>query len=140
LILALVLVLAACGGHAPRSAESVARAWSADLNRADDDAAASLFAPSAIVVQDVELVLRTHADAVAWNGALPCGGRITRVFRERTDQVLVVFRLTERPGHRCDAPGAAAAAVFRVEHGKIVLWHQTEPPSQGPPPPSGSLA
>jgi hypothetical protein len=46
--------------------------------------------------------------------------------------VLVVFDLTERPHHQCDAPGAQAAALFQVDHGKIVLWHQTAVPS-GPP-------
>jgi limonene-1,2-epoxide hydrolase len=132
-ILACAVSLAACGGHAPRSADAVARAWSAALDKSDDTAAASLFAPSAIVVQDGELVLRTRAEAVTWNAALPCGGRITRIVHERSDQVLVVFRLTERPGHTCDAPGSDAAAVFRVEHGKIVLWHQT-----GVPVPAGA--
>jgi limonene-1,2-epoxide hydrolase len=132
------LALTACGGHSAPSAESVARAWSAALDRADDDSAAKLFAPSAVVVQDDELVLRSHADALAWNSTLPCGGRITRVIRQQSDQVLVVFRLTDRPGHRCDAPGADAAAVFRVEHGKIVLWHQTQPPDEAPPPSGGT--
>ena len=47
--------------------------------------------------------------------------------------MLVVFHLTDRPGHRCDAPGSDAAAVFRVEHGKIVLWHQTDVPTDTAP-------
>jgi len=137
-ILVGALALTACGGHSTPSAENVARAWSAALDRADDDGAAKLFAPSAVVVQDSELVLRTHADALAWNAALPCGGHITRVVAQKQDQVLVVFRLTDRPGHRCDAPGVDAAAVFRVEHGKIVLWHQTQPPDEAPPPSGGT--
>ena len=86
------------------------------------------------IIQNGVIVLRTHGDAVRWNAALPCGGRITRVIRQRRDQVLVVFRLTERPGHHCDAPGIEAAAVFRVEHGKIVLWRQTVPPDTTPAP------
>jgi len=137
-ILLTVLALSACDGGSAPSAEKVARAWSAALDRADDGAAAKLFAPSAVVVQDSELVLRTHADALAWNATLPCGGRITRVIAQRKDQVLVVFRLTERPGHRCDAPGVDAAAVFRVEDGKLVLWHQTQPPDEAPPPSGGT--
>jgi len=128
-ILALAVVLTACGGHAARSPEDIARAWSAALNRADDEAAAKLFAPSAEVIQGGELVLRTHQDAVAWNSSLPCGGRITRVDKQGPSQILVVFHLTERPGHRCDAPGSDAGAVFRVEHGKIVQWRQTEVPT-----------
>ena len=61
-----------------------------------------------------------------WNAGLPCGGRITRLQRHGKDEVIAQFELTERPGHSCDAPGGAAAAVFQVKHGKIVAWHQTE--------------
>ena len=136
-ILALTVLLAACGGHSARSPEDTARAWSAALNKADNEAAANLFAPNTEIIQNGVIVLRTQGDAVRWNAALPCGGRITRVIRQRRDQVLVVFRLTERPGRHCDAPGIEAAAVFRVEHGKIVLWRQTVPPDEAPAP-SGS--
>ena len=132
-ILALAAVLTACGGHTARSPEDVARAWSAALDRADDESAAQLFAPSAEVVQEGGLILRTHHDAVEWNASLPCGGQITRVDRQGPNQVLVVFHLTERPGHHCDAPGSDAAAVFRVEHGKIVLWHQAAVPRNTSP-------
>ena len=34
------------------------------------------------------------------------------------------FVLGRRPKHRCDAPGAKAAAVFTVRNGKIVRWQQ----------------
>jgi limonene-1,2-epoxide hydrolase len=136
-ILAVAAVLTGCGSHAGRSAEDTARAWSAALDKSDNQAAANLFAPGTEIIQDGEIVLQTHRDAVRWNAGLPCGGRITRVVRQRKDQVLVVFRLAERPGHHCDAPGLKAAAVFRVENGKIVLWRQTVPPDEGPPP-SGS--
>ena len=135
-ILALAVALAGCGGTSTRSPEDTARAWSAALNRSDNEAAARLFAPDTQIIQNGEIVLRTHRDAVRWNAGLPCGGKITRVIRQRKDQVLVVFRLTERPGHHCDAPGLDAAAVFRVEHGKIVLWRQTNPPTPLPPGPA----
>jgi hypothetical protein len=133
-ILGAVLALTACGGHNSPSAESVARAWSAALDRSDNEAAASLFADGAQVIQSDETVLASHADAVTWNAALPCGGRIEKVIQRAPDEVLVVFLLGERPRHTCDAPGADAAAIFRVEHGKIVLWHQTVPPDESPPP------
>jgi limonene-1,2-epoxide hydrolase len=133
-ILALALALVGCGGHSPRSAEDAARAWSAALNASDNEAAANQFAPAAEIIQNGVLLLRTHRDAVRWNAGLPCGGRITRVIHQHKDQVLVVFRLTERPGHHCDAPGLKAAAVFRVANGKIVLWRQTLPPGEAPAP------
>lgn len=134
-ILALTVTVAACGGQSTRSAEETARAWSAALNKSDDNAAADLFAKNTEIIQNGEIVLQTHQDAVRWNAGLPCGGHITRVIKQRTDQVLVVFTLTERPGHHCDAPGIKAAAVFRVEHGKVVLWRQTNPPNEVPAPP-----
>jgi limonene-1,2-epoxide hydrolase len=133
-ILAVTAALAGCGGHSARSPEDTARAWSAALNKSDNEAAGNLFAPNTEIIQNGEIVLQTHRDAVRWNAGLPCGGRITRVIHQRKDQVLVVFRLTERPGHHCDAPGIEAAAVFRVEHGKIVLWRQTNPPEEAPAP------
>ena len=129
-----VLALTACGSHTSASPEAVARAWSAALDRTDNEAAANLFAKGAQVIQSDATTLETHDDAVAWNASLPCGGRIKKVIRESKDQVLVVFLLDERPRHMCDAPGSDAAAIFRVEHGKIVLWHQTVPPDETPPP------
>jgi len=63
-ILALAVVLAGCGGDAARSPENVARAWSDALNRSDNEAAANLFAPATEIIQNGEIVLRTHGDAV----------------------------------------------------------------------------
>ena len=137
LLLAALLVLAGCGGSHAASPESVAREWSAALNRDDNEAAARLFAGDATIVQGGEMRLQTHADAVRWNAGLPCGGRIVSVEPQGSSgDVLVVFRLEERPQHRCDAPGARAAALFSIRHGKIVLWHQTNPP----PPNSSTLS
>jgi hypothetical protein len=128
-ILLLAVALAGCGSH-QASPESVARAWSTALNRNDNQAAAKLFAPGAQIVQTgVLLTLRTHAQAVTWNAGLPCGGRIANVQQQSRDQVLVIFSLTDRPGHQCDGPGDAAAALFTVVHGKIVLWHETAVPN-----------
>jgi hypothetical protein len=132
LLLLAVVALAACGGHAKRSPEQVARAWSAALDRGDNDAAASLFADGARIVQNGELVLRRHDDAVRWNESLPCGGTIVSISPRGATDVLVVFRLADRPNHSCDAPGSDAAALFRVRDGEIVLWHQTAvPPPDG---------
>jgi hypothetical protein len=130
-IILAAVALTGCGGHHTRSAEEVARSWSADLNRNDNNAAAWLFADGAHVVQDGELVLADHAAAVQWNTSLPCGGKIVSVSPRGTTDVLVVFRLKGRPGHHCDGPGLQAAALFRVRSGRIVLWHQTTVPPAG---------
>ena len=127
-ILLLGLALTACGGHAA-SPESVARAWSAALNRNDNEAAAKLFAPDAQIDQIGVERLHTHHDAVQWNAMLPCGGRIASIEPQADNEVLVIFHLTERPHHICDGPGQDAAALFTVVHGKIVIWHQTAVPS-----------
>jgi hypothetical protein len=111
----------------------VARAWSAALNRSDNEAAGRLFADGAQIVQDGSEVLRTHADAVRWNSGLPCGGTITLLEPRGDGEVLAVFRLTDRPQHTCDAPGQQAAVLFEVRKGRIVLWHQTDVPAASSP-------
>jgi hypothetical protein len=127
LLLVVVFALAACGGHSARSPVQV-------VNGNDNQGAASLFAAGAQVIQEGTIVLRGHQDAVAWNRGLPCGAKILSISVQGSNEVLVVFRLTERPAHVCDGPGLQAAAIFRVRDGKIVLWHQVPPP---PPPAAG---
>jgi limonene-1,2-epoxide hydrolase len=130
-LFALVLV-AGCGSGSP-SAESVVRAWSQALNVDDNNTAASLFAPDARVVQSGQvIVLRTRQDALAWNSALPCSGRILSI-KSRGQTATATFLLGNRPHSRCDGPGEHATAIFRVVRGKIVLWHQTGPGAAPPP-------
>jgi SnoaL-like domain len=132
-LLLIVAALAGCGSGGAASPESVVRTWSQALNRGDDEAAASLFAHGARAVQGRRVfVLRTREDAIAWNRGLPCSGRIVSLHRHG-DLVTATFLLGRRPGHSCDGPGAEATALFRVDGGKIVLWHQTG--SQGLPAP-----
>ena len=122
--LVLIVVAAGCGGgsHSP---ESVVRAWSQELNAGDNEAAASLFALNATVIQGGRVItLRTFEDAVAWNASLPCSGEIVSI-RERGEDAVATFVLGDRMETKCDGPGERATAVFRVRKGKIVLWHQT---------------
>lgn len=114
-----------CGTHARAGGPGLERA----LNRDDNKRAAALFANDAHVIQGSDETLNGSKGALEWNRLLPCGGAIQSVTREKPDEVLVVFQLTERPGHTCDGPGQFAAAIFQVERGKIVLWHQVPPPS-----------
>jgi limonene-1,2-epoxide hydrolase len=126
LALALLFGLAVAGcGSTPPSPESVVRAWSQELNQGDNQAAANLFAPGAQVVQaGTTLRLETRAQAVAWNAALPCSGRIVSI-KTSGDTTSATFVLGDRQEHKCDGPGRRATAIFRVHKGKIVLWHQT---------------
>ena len=131
-LLILVAATAAGCGSSPPSTESVVRAWSQALNSEDNQGAADLFAPGAEVVQgDRVITLRTHAEAVEWNSALPCSGRIVSI-TSNGHTAKATFELGDRSRSRCDGPGQHATAIFRVVKGKIVLWHQTattEPPS-----------
>ena len=131
-ILLAVLALSACGDHKTsetRSPGQVVRAWSAALDRNDSEAAGTLFADGARVIQGDVQTLATHSDAVRWNAGLPCGGTITLLEPRSNGQVLAVFTLTNRPQHRCEGPGDKAAALFQVEDGKIVLWHEVDVPT-----------
>jgi limonene-1,2-epoxide hydrolase len=131
--LLLVAALAGCGSTPP-SPESVVRAWSQELNSGDNQAAAKLFAPDAQIIQaGTTLRLRTQAQAVAWNAALPCSGRIVSI-KTTGDTTRATFVLGDREKRKCDGPGQRATAIVRVKKGKIVLWHQTsaQPAPVGP--------
>jgi hypothetical protein len=122
-LLALVPLVAACGSH-ENPVEKVARSWSKALNSGDNVGAAKLFATDARVVQGSYVrQLHTLSDAIRWNAALPCSGRITDVVVQG-DTITATFLLGSRPGSPCDAPGETAAAEFTVRDGKIVLWRQ----------------
>ncbi len=122
--LIVLLALAGCGGDGS-TPRKVVRAWSEALRADDNERAASLFAPNAMVVQGGKAVqLRTHEDAVAWNAGLPCSGKIVSL-TQNGSAVTATFLLGDRKSRRCeDPPGAEAAALFVVEHGKIILWDQ----------------
>jgi hypothetical protein len=127
LALLFAAVLAGCGSTPP-SPESVVRAWSQELNTGDNEDAAKLFAPGAEIVQaGTTLRLDTQAEAIAWNAALPCSGRIVSI-KTNGDTTSATFILGDRPKRKCDGPGQRATAIVRVRKGKIVLWHQTSTP------------
>ena len=128
-LLAAVALVTGCGSGSP-SAESVVRAWSAALNQDDNNTAASLFAQGAEVVQNGHvLTLRNRHQALAWNSALPCSGKIVSI-HTRGQTATATFVLGDRRHSQCDGPGQEATAIFKVVHGKIVLWHQTN--AKGP--------
>jgi limonene-1,2-epoxide hydrolase len=107
----------------------VVESWSQAINASDDDTAANLFAPAAVVIQDGrQTTLKGKPEALAFNSSLPCGGKIVKT-SIAGNEVTATFTLTRRPGHMCDGTGEAAVAVFRVIDGKITLWHQLPPVS-----------
>ncbi len=127
-VIGLVLAGAASAARRPASPAAVVRAWSAALNRSDNEAAANLFARNAVVVQNgLRLVLSTHHLAVLWNEGLPCAGHVVKLTVAK-DIVDAIFVLGERKGIKCDAPGIRARAAFRVRNGKITYWIQLPVP------------
>jgi hypothetical protein len=122
----------------PEELSKVVLAWSAAINRNDNDAAAALFAIDAVVAQSSVFKLVDRATAVIWNDGLPCAGTVVGLQMVQ-NAVVATFVLGERPKHQCDAPGHRAGAAFVIEHGKITLWQQvpvndTTPTTPAPAP------
>ncbi len=116
----------------PPELANVVLAWSDALNRNDNAAAARYFAPGAVIRQSQQYRLDDAEIATTWNDGLPCAGNIVEL-RMVDGAVVAIFVLGERPGHRCDAPGARAAAAFVIEDGLITLWQQVAVPGKGTP-------
>lgn len=111
---------------APAAATRVIRRWSDTLRHGDVQGAAELFAlPSIVQIQPgspPERITRRR-EAIAFNLVLPCGAQLLRAERDGR-YVNALFRLTSRPGARCDAPGATARTAFVIRHGKIAEWRR----------------
>jgi hypothetical protein len=143
LIVAVALVLAGCGSAAkppptPRAQPSqasrmkaVVRAWSANLNSGNNAAEARLFSLPALMIQGpYGYRLRTAGQVAQWHAGLPCSGKIVSI-KVRGRFATAVFRLGDRRKSKCDAPGTLAAARFKIVRGKITIWQQVQPPTQG---------
>ena len=124
------------GEAAASELEAVVRGWSAALNAGDNEAAADLFAPGALIVQaGVAVPLPDHATAVQWNASLPCSGTIVDIDIDVARAIVVAtFALGDRSMGPCNAaPGTLAAAAFLIENGKIAVWQQVAPPEDVSP-------
>jgi hypothetical protein len=72
--------------------------------------------------------LASRRQIALWFSALPCAGEIVAItFHGRF--TTAVFRLSNRRGTKCDAPGGLAAARFRIVDGKIDSWEQVPVPA-----------
>jgi limonene-1,2-epoxide hydrolase len=116
----------------PPELSRVVLAWSEAINRNDNEAAARLFAPGAVIRQSLEYRLDDVEIATTWNDGLPCAGTVVEL-RMVDIAVVATFVLGERPGHKCDAPGARAAAAFVIQDGLIALWQQVAVRDEGAP-------
>jgi limonene-1,2-epoxide hydrolase len=124
LLLLFAVVAPGCGGDDSSDPTKVVDSWSQAINASDDEAAAKLFAPDAVVIQAGRHTnLKGEPEALAFTSSLPCGGKIVEK-SVAGNEVTATFTLTRRPGHMCDGTGEAAVAVFRITDGKITLWHE----------------
>ena len=114
------------------AAARVVRGWT-DAQRASDiERASSYFAlPSVVQNGTPPRQLRTRADVRTFNSSLPCGARVLKVYAFERFTV-VSFRLTNRPGARCDGIGHQAATAFLVRGGKITAWLRIADRPAGP--------
>jgi hypothetical protein len=112
-------------------AERVIRGWSDALRGSDVERATSFFSVPLVVSQGTAGVLGSRARVREFNDGLPCGSRVTGVKRDG-EYFVASFVLTERPGKRCDAPGASARVAFKLRGGRLSEWRQLV--GQAPPP------
>jgi len=125
LLIVLAVAAAGCGGSSQRTPAQVVRAWSAALNRDDEETASALFGPKAVFVAgDYQTVLRTRAEVLAFHRAMGWCGPIVRLVANG-NEVEAQFSLASRPNGRCERGGRERGSVyFRIRDGKIVFFDQ----------------
>jgi hypothetical protein len=112
-------------GPAARAAQTrVIRGWVDAARRGHSDKAALFFDLPALVQNgDAPLLLSKRQQVTAFTAALPCGAILVRAVQAPRGYVIGTFRLTNRPGSRCDtAVGTYAATAFRFNKGLIKTW------------------
>jgi hypothetical protein len=123
----------AAGSDSVSASKRIVRAWSERLNAYDNEGVARLFArPATFVQAGAALRLRTTADIALWHRLLSCAGRIVSITVEG-EYATAVFVLANGRNRRCDAPGAKAAALFRIRGGRILGWVQIPVPRPSGP-------
>lgn len=126
------------GRPAPEAATKVIRRWADTLRAGDEAGAARIFAlPSLVQIAPGGPVARItmRSEALTFQRLLPCGAKlISATARGRYADAR--FRLSNRPGGRCDAPGATAGTRFLIRGGRIVEWRRLPdaPPEPVRPP------
>src|ERR687886_1758152 len=117
-LVVLAVAAAGCGGSSHRTPAEVVRAWSAALNRGDEEAAAALFGPNAVFVAgDYQAVLRTREQVLAFHREMVWCGPIVRL-AAKGNEVEAQFSLASRPTAHCERGGHERGSVyFRVRNG-----------------------
>jgi hypothetical protein len=111
--------------------EAVVRLWTLALYEGHYRRAAGFFAPGAIVQQSGTRVLRTRADAIAFNRSLTCRAKVLRIRHEKEGVLLATFNLGPGPGGGCTG-GGTVRVRFGIRRGLIEAWHQLPEPPAAP--------
>lgn len=114
----------------------VIRGWLLALERQDYEQAAYYFAPGALIDQGRPFRLRTPAQAIEFNSALPCRADLVRLADEGR-RVLAAFRLRAGPGGRCSG---VVMVRYTIRKGKFTEWRQLPGASPEPDPPRSASA
>ena len=106
--------------------------WADTLTNGDVQGAAGYFALPSIAENGASPVtLRSRADVVAFNRALPCGAKLVRA-QPLGRFIAATFRLIERPGGSCGSgAGQIARTAFVIKDGKIAQWRRLPSPPGG---------
>jgi hypothetical protein len=131
--------------HQAERLRPVLAGWAAAVRRGDPDRAARYFAVPAIVAQSMAVELQTREQVRKFNDDLPCGAQLLGVHHDGR-YVVGTFRLTERSGHTCTAPGALSRVAFVIRAHRFTEWRQVPDGPNAPvgpdareeaPPPGG---
>jgi hypothetical protein len=118
-------------GKPTRNEVAVIRGWS-DALRAGHVEQASRFFALPVQVSDGVTPRRSLEDRDAvmrFNRGLPCGARLVATERGDDSFVIATFRLTERPGRKCDGVGEPAATAFLIRGHRITQWLRVQVPA-----------
>ena len=124
------------GGPVTSAEKRVIRGWSDELRHSHLDAASRYFTiPSVVSPTGIDAAtLSTRADVKEFNDGFPCGAKLVKVRRSVDHFVIGTFKLTERPGKKCDGPGNLAAVAFLIRGHRIQQWVRAPDPVPEPTP------
>jgi hypothetical protein len=117
---------------------AVIQGWADTLASGDVRGAADYFAVPAIVQADPTqpgIRLTERGQVRRFNRLLPCGARLLHSVPHGR-YTIATFRLIDRPGANCDAPGGQASTAFLIRDARIVEWRRV--PDVVPPDAGGS--
>src|SRR5262245_66100436 len=124
------------GGPVTNDEKAVIRGWSDQLRHGHVDAASRYFTvPSVVSNTGIDAAtLSTRADVEEFNSTFPCGAKLMKVRRSVNHFVIGTFKLTERPGKKCDGPGQLAEVAFLIHRHHIQQWVRAPDPEPEPTP------